>query len=337
MKETKMNETAKNQGYFQTLKSIETEDWLDLHVIRPLCYYLAKVFAYFDMHPNTVTIWSMVFGVLSCVFFAHGCLYYEGSYGLMMNLIAIVLLMIADILDCTDGQLARLTGKKSKIGRILDGLAGFVWFVPIYLGIVWRFYQHHEIEFSWLGISDTPENTMIATTVVFILALISGFMGMGGQQRLADYYIQVHLFFLKGEKGSELDNSVRQQELYDQLPADAPFYERQFQKSYVDYTRKQEKSTPEFQRLMAVLREKYGSSDNMPESVREEFHKHSLALMKWNGLLTFNFRSFWFFLFCLLDVPAMNFLFEIIAMQLLTNYINYRHETFSRQIAEKVK
>ena len=325
------------EEYFQTLKSIETEDWLDLHVIRPICFLLARFFARFDIHPNTVTIWSMVFGVASSCFFAQGCLYYDGTHGLIMNVVAIVLLMIADILDCTDGQLARMTGKKSHVGRILDGVAGFVWFIPIYHALVWRFYQHHEIEFSWLGISDTPENALIATAVVYALGLVSGILGMGGQQRLADYYIQVHLFFLKGEKGSELDNSTRQQEIYEQLPASTPVYERVFQKSYVDYTRKQEKVTPQFQRLMARLREKYGSIDDIPVEVRSEFHTNSLKLMKWNGLLTFNFREGFLFLFCLLDIPAENFLFEIIFMGLLYLYVNRRHESFSRKIADALK
>ena len=263
-----------NEQYYQTLKSVETEDWLDFHVIRPFCFQLARLFAKFDIHPNTVTIWSIIIGAGSSFLFASGCYYYEGGMGLFYNLAAIFLL--------------------------------------------------------------TPENTMIATAIVFVLSLISGFMGMGGQQRLADYYIQVHLFFLKGEKGSELDNSLRQQEIYDQQPKDTPWYERQFQKSYVDYTRKQEKSTPQFQRLMALLKEKYGSSDNMPDEVRKEFHRHSLSLMKWNGLLTFNFRESWFFLFCLLDIPVMTYLFEIIGMGLLTWYINQRHESFSRQIADKL-
>lgn len=325
-----------NEQYYQTLKSVETEDWLDFHVIRPFCFQLARLFAKFNIHPNTVTIWSIIIGAGSSFLFASGCYYYEGGMGLFYNFAAIFLLMWADFFDCVDGQLARLTGKKSPMGRILDGLAGFAWFVPIYLALDYRFYCHHEIEFGWLGIADTPENTMIATTVVFILSLISGFAGMGGQQRLADYYIQVHLFFLKGEKGSELDNSKRQQEIYDQMPKDAPWYERSFQKSYVGYTRKQEKSTPQFQRLMALLKEKYGSSDNMPNEVREEFHRHSLSLMKWNGLLTFNFRETWFFLFCLLDIPVMTYLFEIIGMGLLTWYVNHRHESFSRQIADKL-
>ena len=325
-----------NEKYRATLKSAETEDWLDLHVIRPFCYYCAVFFAKFDIHPNTVTIWSMVIGATSAWFFAQGSFYYGGTMGLVYNLIAIALLMAADILDCTDGQLARLTGEKSRIGRILDGIAGFTWFLPIYVLLVWRFWKHHTIEFGWLGIEDTPQNALIATAVVVVLGLIAGFAGMAAQGRLADYYIQVHLFFLKGEKGSELDNSVRQQEIYDQMPKDAPLYERLFQKSYIDYTRKQEQVTPQFQRLLARLREKYGSTDNIPPTVREEFRQKSLPVIFWNGLLTFNFRESWLFLFCLLDIPCCHFLFEIIVMGLLYKYVNHRHENFCREMADKL-
>ena len=322
------------KGFKTTLKSAETEDWLDLHVIRPFCYYLAVFFAKFDIHPNTVTIWSMVIGAASAIFFGCGSFYYSGGWGLAMNIIAIVLLMIADIFDCTDGQLARLTGKKSRLGRILDGVAGFAWFIPIYHALVYRFYLHHELEFSWLGISDTPQNVLIATVVVYVLGLISGIVGLAGQQRLADYYIQVHLFFLKGEKGSELDNSRRQQEIYDAMDEHTSAVERYFQKSYIGYTQKQEKRTPQFQRLLGKLRKKFGSTDNIPEDVRKRFHDQSLPVIFWNGLLTFNFRSFWLFLFCLLDVPVMNFLWEIVAMGLLCCYVNRRHEAFCKKIAD---
>ena len=251
-----------------------------------------------------------------------------------MNIIAIVLLMIADIFDCTDGQLARLSGKKSRLGRILDGVAGFAWFIPIYHALVYRFYLHHDLEFSLLGIENTEQNTIIATVVVYILGIISGIAGLAGQQRLADYYIQVHLFFLKGEKGSELDNSKRQQEIYDAMDENTSFVERYFQKSYIDYTKKQEATTPQFQRLMQKLREKFGSTDNIPEQVRKRFHDASLPVIFWNGLLTFNFRSFWLFLFCLLDVPVMNFVWEIVGMGLLWYYVNHRHEAFCKKIAD---
>ena len=325
-----------NEEFKKTLKSSDTEDWLDLHFVRPFCYYWALLFARLDIHPNTVTILSMFIGAGSAIFFGCASFYYNGMEGLMFNIIAILMLCLADIFDCTDGQLARMTGKKSKLGRILDGLAGFTWFIPIYHAMIYRFYLHHDLEFQWLGIEDTPENALIVTGIAYIIGVIAGFMGTGGQQRLADYYIQVHLFFLKGEKGSELDNSKRQQEIYDQMDETTPAYERYFQKTYIDYTKKQEASTPQFQRLLAKLRSKFGSLDAIPLEVREEFRQYSLPVIKWNGLLTFNFRSFWLFLFCLLDVPVMYFVWEIVGMGLLYLYVKRRHEAFCRKLADKL-
>lgn len=49
-----------NEKIQKTLKSAETEDWLDLHVVRPFCYWWAVFFAKLDIHPNTVTILSMI-------------------------------------------------------------------------------------------------------------------------------------------------------------------------------------------------------------------------------------------------------------------------------------
>ena len=303
-----------NEEFKKTLKSSDTEDWLDLHFVRPFCYYWALLFARLDIHPNTVTILSMFIGAGSAIFFGCASFYYNGMEGLMFNIIAILMLCLADIFDCTDGQLARMTGKKSKLGRILDGLAGFTWFIPIYHAMIYRFYLHHDLEFQWLGIEDTPENALIVTGIAYIIGVIAGFMGTG----------------------SELDNSKRQQEIYDQMDESTPAYERYFQKTYIDYTKKQEASTPQFQRLLAKLRSKFGSLDAIPQEFREEFRQYSLPVIKWNGLLTFNFRSFWLFLFCLLDVPVMYFVWEIVGMGLLYLYVKRRHEAFCRKLADKL-
>ena len=84
-----------DKKYTATLKSAETEDWLDYHVVRPFSYLWALLFARLGVHPNTVTILSMVIGAGSCVFFAHGCYHYEGGEGLLYNLIAFFLLVWA--------------------------------------------------------------------------------------------------------------------------------------------------------------------------------------------------------------------------------------------------
>ena len=127
-----------------------------------------------------------------------------------------------------------------------------------------------------------------------------------------------------------------QQKIYDEMTGDTPLYERIFQKSYIGYTKKQEKRTPQFQRLLQTLKKNYGGVDAMPYSLREEFRAESLKIIFWNGLLTFNFRSAWLFLFCLLDIPAMNFVWEIVVMGLLTMYVNRRHEKLCANITEKL-
>ena len=319
-----------------TLKSSETEDWFDYHVVRPMGYLWAKLFAKIGMHPNTVTVISMIIGAASCVFFAHGSSYYEGCTGLLLNLIGIFLLFWAYVYDCTDGQLARMTGKKSKLGRILDGAAGYAWYIPIYAALIYRFYIHHDLEFGWLGITDSETASLIAAGVAFVLAAISGIICLAGQQRTADYYIQVHLFFLKGEKGAELDNSVKQQEIYDQMGPETSWIERLIQKTYITYTKQQERRTPQFQNLMARLKEKFGDANNTPADIREDIHRESRKVMLFNFMLVFNFRTLFLIIFCLLDIPVLYFLFEIIVISLIECYAIHRHEAFCKRIAQSL-
>ena len=106
------------------------------------------------------------------------------------NLMGVVLLMLANFCDSTDGQLARLTGQKTMIGRCLDGFAGDVWFFAIYLALVFRLWPQPlpGLETRW-GVC------------------APGRLCRGGpleplpQSSLADYYRQIHLFFLKGSRG----------------------------------------------------------------------------------------------------------------------------------------
>lgn len=323
-------------NFKKTLKSSETDDWMDTHIVRPLGYCWALLFARLHVSPNGVTIISMFIGASAAIFFYSGSYHYEGLQGLIDNILAIVLLLWANVFDCTDGQLARMTGQKSRIGRILDGASGFIWFIPIYTALVLRFYNHHSIEFGWLGIDNTPENALIATLIVLVLGWIAGFSGMGAQSRIADYYIQIHLFLVNGKKGSELDNSEQQQRLYDETPWEGNRVWKSFLKTYVGYTRKQEKRTPEFQRLMACLKEKYGSASNMPEKVRKQLHRDSLGVMRYVLLLPFNFRIAVLILLTLMDVPVLYFVFECTVMEAIARYAVYRHEAFCRKMVAQL-
>ena len=311
-----------------TYKSQDTEEWLDRVFTRPIGYLWARFFERLDIHPNTVTILSILIGVSSAFFFAHGSYRTEGPTGLMLNIIGVLLMMWANFYDSADGQLARMTGKKTQLGRILDGAASIIIFIPVYLALIWRCYQHHALEFQWLEINDTKTNAAVYAFVCFLVAFVSGIVCHGGQCRLADYYRQIHLFFLKGEAGSELVNSPQQQQLYDAMPWRGHFIEKSFLKTYVNYTRQQERATPAFQQLMGCLRQQYGEASNAPQSFRDDFLRQSLPLMPLTNILTFNTRAIALYASCLADLPWLYFIFEIIVLSLLRAYMRRRHEHF---------
>lgn len=331
-----MEKKTTASGVASTFKSNDTEEWLDRVWTRPIGYQWAKFFRRLHVHPNTVTVLSMIIGASSALFFASGSWYYEGSHGLVMNIIAVLLLAWANFYDSADGQLARMTGQKTRLGRILDGAASEVWFIPIYIALVIRFYHHHSLDFDWMGLADTATNTYVASTVLFVLVCFSGFVCHSRQCGLADYYRQVHLFFLKGEEGSELDNSVQQQHLYDTTPWKGNRLWKAFLKTYVGYTRTQERETPQFQRLMKRLTEVYGAPSKAPQHFRDRFRNGSLPLMKWTNILTFNTRAIVLYTSCLLDVPTLYFVFEIVVMTALCLYMRHEHETLCKQLTQSL-
>jgi len=322
------------QDVQHTYKSNDTEEWLDRVFTRPIGYLWAKFFQRLGVHPNVVTVLSIIIGISSAFFFAHGSWRTEDSAGLMLNIIGILLMMWANSYDSADGQLARMTGKNTQLGRILDGAASIIIFVPVYCALVWRSYQYHNMEFQWLHIADTERNAAIYGLILLGIALFSGFVCHGGQCRLADYYRQIHLFFLKGESGVELSTSTRQQQLYDAMPWRGHLIEKTFLKTYVNYTRQQEKATPAFQRLMQRLHDLYGKAGNAPESFRNEFRKRSLPLMPLTNILTFNTRAIALYVCCLVDLPWLNFVFEIVVMSALCGYMRSRHEKMCNEVFE---
>ena len=322
------------QDVQQTYKSSDTEEWLDRVFTRPIGYLWAKFFERLGVHPNVVTVLSIIIGISSAFFFVHGSWRTEDSAGLMLNILGILLMMWANFYDSADGQLARMTGKKTQLGRILDGAASIIIFVPVYCALVWRCYQYHSMEFQWLHIADTERNAAIYGLILFGIALFSGFVCHGGQCRLADYYRQIHLFFLKGESGAEFSTSIHQQQLYDAMPWRGHLIEKTFLKTYVNYTRQQEKATPAVQRMMLALRKKYGKENHAPQQFRDEFRRRSLPLMPLTNILTFNTRAIALYLCCIIDLPWLYFVFEIVVLSALCEYMRHKHEKMCSLLTE---
>ena len=289
-----------------TLKSNDTEEWIDLIFYRPVGYQWALFFHKLGVTPNTITVLSIFLGI------GAGILFYPQSLGL--NVIGMILLIWANMYDSADGQLARMTGQKSNLGRILDGVSGDLWFISIYVAICLRLTP----DWGWW---------------IWLLAAFAGF-SHSKQASLADYYRNIHLFFIKGREGSELSNSRKEKESYDHMKWGDGFFQKLFLWFYIRYTASQEKATPAFQRFFSCLKEK--GMDSIPQSLKTDFRKASLPLMKYTNILSFNTRVFVLFISLFVNLPWIFFVFELTLLNILLIYMAYRHEKISRQFYEKL-
>lgn len=313
-----MNLKELKQQYNESLKSMDTEETIDLWFYRPLGFAWAVLFSKLGIKPNAVTIASIFLGV------AGGILLYFGASPLIcLNYVGIFLIIWANTYDSADGQLARLTKQYSQIGRILDGVSGDFWAFAIYFALVFR-----ELHFgdAWLGdfFSGHP-------WVIWTLAITAG-VSHALQCAMADYYRQFHLYFLKGESGSELESTEKLDEQIKQTTG----FKRITMFFYRNYTANQERLTPAMQRLRSELRNQFG--DQMaPQQFRDDFRRLSLPLMKYTNMLTFNTRTIAMFISVIIRIPWLYFAFELVVLNTMLVYMIVRHESLCRKLTNDLK
>ncbi|MEO5583011.1 MAG: CDP-alcohol phosphatidyltransferase family protein [Saprospiraceae bacterium] len=113
--------------YRKSLKMIEVEDFFDLFFFRPLGFLLVKLIYRTEITPNQLTYTSLVLGLIAGILYAKGTPYYF--------LLGALFFVLYNILDCSDGQLARLKKNGTHAGRIIDGIADYLVTLAVFVGI----------------------------------------------------------------------------------------------------------------------------------------------------------------------------------------------------------
>lgn len=307
-----------------SFKSGDTEETLDIYFNRPIGLVFALLWNRLGIHPNVITIVSFFLGA------AAGWMFHYTD--LASNLLGIVLLMLANFCDSTDGQMARLSGKKTLLGRMLDGFSGDVWFFCIYLALVIRLWQEPlpGLEIHW-GIG------------ALVLMFVAGVLSHSPQSSLADYYRQIHLFFLLGKSGSELDTYAQQRQNFEKAKK---WFERVYYYFYANYCKSQEQRTPQFQAFFRAWNEAVANgtfngkavSQADLEALRQRFLKGSRPLMGCTNLLTFNSRAITLYVTAVLgaigtyDWVFLYPLMEIIVLNGLYAYMYRKHEGLCKDL-----
>jgi CDP-diacylglycerol--glycerol-3-phosphate 3-phosphatidyltransferase len=95
------------------------------YVYRKFSKPTARLFYKLGFEPNQVTFLSFILGIISAFFLSQS-----------LFIIGLIILFVSEVLDCADGDLARMKKKVSKKGEFLDSFLDRIVEVFIFYGLI---------------------------------------------------------------------------------------------------------------------------------------------------------------------------------------------------------
>jgi phosphatidylserine synthase len=257
------------------------------------------------MTPAAVTLLAGVCGVSA------GHLYYYRE--LSINMVGMVLHVCSNALDNADGQLARLTHRNTRQGRIIDSVADHLVFASIYVHLTLRCFFADPSPAIWL------------------LALAAG-ISHALQGAAADYYRSTYLYFTATEAHTGLDSSSGVRSEYQKTSWHHRPWEKLLLALYLNFTRQQEMLAPHLKKLRDVAADLF--QGQIPAWLRARYRNLAGPMLKWWGLLMTNTRMLVLFALLLIGQPIYFFWFELIPLNLLFVYLILREEAMAESMEE---
>ncbi len=286
-----------------TYKAREVEGILDLYFYRKIGFWLARFFARLNLTPSAVTLMGGVFGVFA------GHLYYYRD--LRINVAGMLLHVWANALDNADGQLARLTNKKSRQGRILDSLVDHLIFFSVYLHLTLRCLNEG------------------ASPAIWLLALAAG-ASHALQAMAADYCRNAYIYFAKGKAQADFDSYSSLLADYRKLDWFRQPWDKFLHALYVCATRQQEVLSPGLRQLRDTVTLQF--ANDIPSWLQNHYRNVIRPTFKLWGFLMTNTRMFFLFLFLIMDRPAWFFWVELTGFNILFVFLILQQEMKSRSL-----
>ncbi len=131
-----VKENVFRDEFAKSLKTESAEEIVDIYLYRPLGFILAKILSKTRITPNIVTLTGIFWGLLAGYFLSRGTAAFF-VYGALIY-------QVANVFDCADGQLARLTSVYSDFGRILDGVVDYFMVSAVFVGSIVGLYRSQD-------------------------------------------------------------------------------------------------------------------------------------------------------------------------------------------------
>jgi phosphatidylglycerophosphate synthase len=116
-------------------RTIEIEEFTNRYLIHPISGWLVPVLHRRDIHPNSVSLAGALSGIVAAI-----CYY---NYPVTAATVAgFVFMACWHVLDGADGQLARLSGKVTAAGYVIDGICDYTTFIFVYVALALRMSEY---------------------------------------------------------------------------------------------------------------------------------------------------------------------------------------------------
>jgi CDP-L-myo-inositol myo-inositolphosphotransferase len=148
----------------------ETDGILARHVNRRVSLFLTRRLWRLGTHPNLVTAFTLLLGLLAGWAFAQGA-------GVAWGLVGALLFQLHSILDGTDGELARLLHKESRVGFWFDLVADNLTHVAVFTGLAWGLHAD-QVPGPWPTVGAAA-----ALGVLLDVLLVAPLLAPGGAMR----------------------------------------------------------------------------------------------------------------------------------------------------------
>jgi hypothetical protein len=288
-----------------TYKAREVEGVLDLYFYRPVGFRLARFFERLKITPAGVTLFAGLFGVVA------GHLYYYRD--LRINMLGMAFQVCANALDNADGQLARLTHRESREGRIIDSIADHLGFLSVYLHLTLRYLLEG------------------SSPAICLLALGAG-ISHALQGAAADYYRSTYLYFVTSRPRLSLDSASTLRSDYQKLGWRSKPWKKLLLALYLNFTRQQEMLAPHLKKVRDTIPGLFDGE--IPNWLQTGYRNLAGPTLKWWGLLMTNARMLVLFAFLFIGQPIYYFWFELVPLNLLFVYLIIRQEEMSESLLE---
>ncbi len=123
----------------------ELDGFVDTYFNRPVSEPFTRAFLKLGLTPNAITSLSIGIGLIAAASFA------VGTY--TASLVGALLFQLSAVLDCCDGEVARVTFRESPFGAQLDIIGDNVVHMGIFAGIAWALFQRGSADPSWIPLA----------------------------------------------------------------------------------------------------------------------------------------------------------------------------------------